>query len=88
MARIIRSQLIFIEKIRIRLTDSDLHKIVIESVNKILEEDEYYFPNGTFDQYAFEYDFAANQAETPEEFDHMMRRRDRLSRIKSDQAQL
>ena len=63
-------------KRKIRLTESELHRIIKESVKRIIKENEnYLFPNGSFDSFAYDYDKALETANSEEEWDEMMRRR-------------
>jgi len=67
----------------IRLTESDLHRIVKESVQKILKESgysntdgkSYIGPRGDFDSAAYAYDSALDDAESIEDWDRMMKNR-------------
>lgn len=45
----------------IRLTESDLHKIVKESVNRVLREDKYWNPEYEFDREIFDRDTGDNE---------------------------
>ena len=67
----------------VRLTESDLHRIVKESVNKILMEVEnkyshlrtgHYNDGGYFDNAAYKYDDALD-ADTLEDYDERMKKR-------------
>ena len=63
-------------KRKIRLTESELHRIIKESVKRIIKESEdYLLPNGNFDSYAYDYDKALETANSEEEWDEMMRKR-------------
>ena len=78
----------------IRLTESDLHRIVRESVKRILKEsnvgthDYNNLPlkDGGFDSYAYEYDDALDNAKSIEEFDEMMKKRKEHSLSVADSA--
>ena len=64
----------------VRLTESDLHNIIKESVKRILREeyhtyDDYVMPNGGWDSHAYRYDDALDNAESLEDWDERMRRR-------------
>ena len=67
----------------IRLTESDLHRIVKESVQKILKESgysntdgkSYIGPRGEFNSAAYSYDTALDDAESIEDWDRMMKDR-------------
>ena len=56
----------------VRLTESDLHKIIKESVKRILREGKYDTPNGGIDSYAFDYDDAIENAESLDDWDKRM----------------
>ena len=60
----------------VRLTENDLHRIIRESVKRVLRETDYNtLPNGGFDSGAFNYDQALKDAQSEEEWDKMMRSR-------------
>ena len=79
------------DKKLIRLTESDLHRMVKEAVERILKEGEdfpdYTLPNGGFDSTAYDYDQALEYAKTPEEFDMMMKKREERSKTGGHHAQ-
>lgn len=60
----------------IRLTESDIHRIVKESVNRILNEENYFTPNGSFNSAAYMYDEMMRNAKTLEEYEQLKRERD------------
>lgn len=69
----------------ISLTEGDLHRIVKESVRRILREDKYYImPNGGLDLRAFEYDQALKNAKSLEDWDKMMKQREKNSDWEAD----
>ena len=70
----------------IRLTESDLRKIIKESVNRILKEGEYSMPNSVFDKYAYDYDNALANANSLEDWDKMMADRENDSKLVGDLA--
>ena len=67
----------------VRLTESDLHKIIKESVKRILREENHYYSDytnlplkdGGWDSHAYRYDDALENAESLEDWDERMRRR-------------
>ena len=61
----------------VRLTESDLHKIIKESVKKVLRETitHHTLPSGGFDSAAFQFDRAFEDAQSEEEWDEMMDKR-------------
>ena len=59
----------------IRLTESDLHNIIKESVRKILSETKYKTPKGGFDVAAYLYDDALENSDSLEDYDNKMRDR-------------
>ena len=63
----------------IRLTEGDLHRIIKESVKRILREDAYDMPGGTWDGRAYRYDQALKNAESIEDWDRMMAERDKAA---------
>ena len=63
----------------VRLTESDLHRIVKESVRRILREDDYRLPTGGMDVLAYDYDQALENAESLEDWDRMMAGREKHS---------
>ena len=65
----------------IKLTESDLHRIVKEAVKRILKEEDYRTPTGGFDVYAYKYDKALKDANSLEDWDKMMADRKELSDI-------
>ena len=67
----------------VRLTETDLHRIIKESVKRVLREDKYETPNGGFDSYAYEYDDALEKANSLEDWDRMMADREEWSRRRS-----
>jgi len=72
----------------IRLTESDLHRIVKESVNKILKEE---YSNIYGDGFGINYpevmyDDACSSSNTPEEFDEKMKKRQTYLNNKKDLA--
>ena len=75
-------------KRKIRLTEGELHRIIKESVKRILKEGEdYLFSNGNFDSYAYDYDKALKDANSVEEWDEMMRDRKKNADMRSYLAQ-
>lgn len=70
----------------IRLTESDLHRIVKESVNRILKEEEYRTPTGGIDAYAYDYDQALKKANSLEDWDSMMANRKKYSDVSYNNA--
>lgn len=75
----------------IRLTESDLHKIIKESVERVLRESNVSgnyraTPSGGFDEYAFNYDDALDDAESVEDWDERMKYRERCARNDADWA--
>ena len=73
-------------KRRIRLTESDLHRIVKESVKRILREGKYDLDNGGFDLHASLTDSAFREPETEEEFYKKMKERDYYDKIGVENA--
>lgn len=78
-----------INKTLIRLTESDLHKIIKESVKRILTErniknyEDYTnlpLKDGGWDSYAYNYDKALDDAESIEDWDERMREREANSK--------
>ena len=65
----------------IRLTENDLHRIVKESVKRILREGKYDLPGGDFDSFQYATDMADAEAQTPEEYDEKLKSRDRYARM-------
>ena len=70
----------------IKLTESDLHRIVKEAVNRILKEEDYRTPTGGFDAYAYKYDKALKNANSLEDWDKMMADRENDSKLVGDLA--
>ena len=76
----------------IRLTESDLHRIVKESVNRIIKEKyelpdgNYKLPGGNFDSYAYNYDDAIKNADSVEDWDNRMKRRENMSKLSGSLA--
>lgn len=71
----------------VRLTESDLHRIVKESVKRILrEEDKYDLPTGGYDLHARLTDCAFDEPETLEDFDKKMKERDYYDGIGAETA--
>ena len=58
----------------IRLTESDLHRIIKDSVSRILKEDDYLLPKGGFDNAAYMYDDALD-SDSLEDYDERMGKR-------------
>jgi len=77
----------------IKITEEDLHKIVKESVKRIIEgvntrSHEYdTFPNGGWDSYAYEYDYALDNANSIDDWDKMMKKREEMSKLRGSNAQ-
>lgn len=65
----------------IRLTENDLHRIVKESVKRILREGKYDLPGGEFDSFQCATDMADDEAQTPEEYYEKLKTRDKYARI-------
>ena len=71
----------------VRLTEGDLHKIIKESVNRVLREEGYFTPSGGWDSYAYDYDNALEKAESLEDWDEKMRARMDSANKKANYAQ-
>ena len=79
----------------VRLTENDLHRIIKESVKRVLRESnvsshEYNtlpLEDGGWDSYAFDYDSALDHAKSIEDWDDMMRHRDEIAKISAENAQ-
>jgi hypothetical protein len=65
----------------VRLTESDLHRIVKESVKRILREGKYDLDTGGYDLHASLTDGAFDDSETLEDFDEKMKERDYFDKI-------
>jgi hypothetical protein len=70
----------------IRLTEGDLHRIIKESVKRVLREQDYTTPAGGFDSRAYEYDEALKNANSLEDWDRMMADRDKYVNMRRDSA--
>lgn len=76
----------------IRLRESDLHRIIKESVKRLLKEsnlyeNDYTLPNGGFDNYAYKYDSALRDAESIDDWDKKMKDREEYAKTACDNAQ-
>jgi hypothetical protein len=71
----------------IRLTESDLSRIVKESVKRILREGKYDLPTGGFNSSAYSYDQALETASSLEDWDNMMAVRKKFNDVSADNAQ-
>ena len=71
----------------VRLTEGDLHKIIKESVKRVLREEGYFTPSGGWDSYAYDYDNALEKAESLEDWDEKMRARMDSANKKANYAQ-
>ena len=74
------------KKTIIRLTESDLHKIIRESVKRVLRESNSLSLNGPFDFYAFDYDKAL-KAPDLETYDKIMADRKKFADMGAENAQ-
>lgn len=72
----------------IRLRESDLHRIIKESVKRLLKEsNDYTLPNGGFDDYAYSYDSALRDAKSIDDWDERMKEREEIAKMGSNNAQ-